>query len=257
MGAGGAPIRGPAGRSARRERRGFPGLLFHHLLPSRAGSSARRIGRWRRDRNAAAAALRSRATPDTASVTSPGSPPIVPLKASPTGPDVLVILDQHRNNGPYRGGEYSGRRMGRPQLRAKGPPTREFYLGVSGKARELSARSCSAIDEEGNEPLVLGFSAVLAAQRRRSSKGGSVTIKPDLPIVPFASRASREAWLQEPPSSARLLRTILPLESYLDSRRTLGFLSAWGTLSPSFLPPGMCHSITWFISAPTSMIAAV
>ena len=36
-----------------------------------------------------------------------------------------------------------------------------------------------------------------AAQRLRSSKGGTITTKPNLPIVPFASRGAWEAWLEE------------------------------------------------------------
>ena len=35
------------------------------------------------------------------------------------------------------------------------------------------------------------------AQRRRSSKGGTIATKPDLPIVPFASRDAWAAWLEE------------------------------------------------------------
>ena len=35
------------------------------------------------------------------------------------------------------------------------------------------------------------------AQRLRSSKGGTITTKPNLPIVPFASREAWEAWLEE------------------------------------------------------------
>ena len=35
------------------------------------------------------------------------------------------------------------------------------------------------------------------AQRRRSSKGGTIATKPDLPIVPFASRHAWAAWLEE------------------------------------------------------------
>jgi uncharacterized protein YdeI (YjbR/CyaY-like superfamily) len=34
-------------------------------------------------------------------------------------------------------------------------------------------------------------------QRRRSSKGGTIATKPDLPIVPFASRDAWAAWLEE------------------------------------------------------------
>ncbi len=37
----------------------------------------------------------------------------------------------------------------------------------------------------------------LAAQRHRLPKGDAMTTKPDLPIIPFASREAWEAWLEE------------------------------------------------------------
>jgi hypothetical protein len=56
--------------------------------------------------------------------------------------------------------------------------------------------------------------------------------------------------------SSRGLRVTGELYSPWRVGRTFGCLSVSGTFSPSFLPPGMCHSMTWFISAPTSMMSA-
>ncbi len=59
------------------------------------------------------------------------------------------------------------------------------YLGVNGKLRRLVAQP-RGTDEEGNRP-----------RRRRSSRGDAITAKPDLPIIPFASRNAWESWLEE------------------------------------------------------------
>src|SRR5919202_4483663 len=77
----------------------------------------------------------------------------------------------------------------------KRAPKYRFCLGVSGNPRRLLAQSCNANNEKGDKPLAPEPSAVLLpAQRHRSSKGEAMTTKPDLPILPFASRDAWEAW---------------------------------------------------------------
>jgi uncharacterized protein YdeI (YjbR/CyaY-like superfamily) len=69
------------------------------------------------------------------------------------------------------------------------------YLVIYTTPRRLSAWSLRATYEEGvgrSHGTICG----LTAQQHRSSKGDAITTKPDLPIVPFASREAWEAFLK-------------------------------------------------------------
>jgi uncharacterized protein YdeI (YjbR/CyaY-like superfamily) len=70
----------------------------------------------------------------------------------------------------------------------------EFYLGARGKSRTLSM----ATTEGWDKPLYRELPPLFSAHSGTSSqKGDAMTTKPDLPIIPFASRDAWEAWLEE------------------------------------------------------------
>jgi len=70
-------------------------------------------------------------------------------------------------------------------------------LGPDGKPGTLQARSCGAKTTSKWGSCSHGTLHGFAAQRHRSSKGDAIATKPDLPIVPFASRDAWAAWLEE------------------------------------------------------------
>src|SRR5215217_4209626 len=70
------------------------------------------------------------------------------------------------------------------------------YLGVNGRPRKLSPRSLSARNGQRDRLLSRDLLWLRPTAEQRSSKGDVITTKPDLPIIPFASREAWEAFLE-------------------------------------------------------------
>src|SRR5919112_1023540 len=111
----------------------------------------------------------------------------------------------------------------------------------------------------GSQPAQEVLEASEVGQRLRALDAQGNLIEPAAEHYErlFAARGARE--VEAVDSHAGLLQSYwLSLSRFpsLFRRWIPGLRSSSGTLSPSSFPPGMCHSITWFISAPTSIIRA-